>query len=181
MKLASINTITFEPWEVEEAKAWAKFMDQKNQGEKTINLISTKNITGYLCHLAVEKVFDQCGVEFNTTRINKFEHGDSYDLIFENDRIDVKGQKRTFDDKWFFNQKMWVADWHIRKQETHYCFVWHNHDYSIARIFGIIGADEFEERSKPGQFVLKETGKVIKYKYVLSKDLRPLRDYIFRV
>lgn len=172
----------FSEFEINRAYKWQKYMDEKNQGKKTHDLSRTKNVTGFLGHLAVEKQFVDLGVWVESTREVKFAGGDTYDLKYENDFLDVKTHKRDFDDKWFFNEKMLVFDTHEHKQETHFVFVRVTPDFERAYIFGVMAYDDFINTSQPG--VMPPRGRVTtptNYHWVYSRDLRPITKYIMRI
>lgn len=180
MELADIEVVEFDTSEITAAYEWQRFMDAKNQGKKTKNLSNTKNVTGYLCHLAVEKLFERAELSFYTTRTQKYQGGDPYDIQYENDYIDVKGRKKPFSNEYFFHERMTVWDWHEEKSETYFAFAQVEPDFQTAYVYGIISNEAFKTIAQPKSFVDKN-GVTRDYHYVWSRDLTPMRQYIFRV
>jgi hypothetical protein len=181
MELDDIAVVEFDQNDLDQAKKWAEFMDTKNQGRQTINLAASKNITGYLGHTAVENVFDQYGFAYQSTKTEVYQGGDHYDIAYEHDRIDVKANRYRFDDKYFFNEKMFVFNTHHRKDENYFCFVRVDPDFRCAWIYGLMHAKRFYDTGRQGQTPPRgEYGKPMDYTWVLSRELIPIGQYICR-
>lgn len=182
MKRADIITVDFSWQDVQEAENWQAYMDSKNQGRKTVNFSSNKNISGFLGHLAVERAIERLNLPYTSSRLVKFKHGDTYDILFEDYSIEVKGLFGDLSEQYFFNEKLFVFDHHQRKNETHYCWVVIDRDRGAGHIYGTMEADWFWESSQPG--VIPASAKVRKalpYHYIISRDLRPLNKLLLHV
>ncbi|MFA5768338.1 MAG: hypothetical protein WC871_02220 [Bacteroidales bacterium] len=177
-----IVTIEFGAMDVERAHEWARYMDRKNEGRRTVDLSATKNVTGYLGHLAAERCFDRFGFDVRTTREEKYIGGDRFDLHYDHDYIDVKSHTREFSDQWYFNEKMLVFDHHERKDENYFCFVRVDPTFAEAYVYGFIHARRFWEIARAGE--IPPRGRVdhpTPYHFVLSRELLPARNYILRL
>lgn len=182
MNIEDIVRIDFDAQDIAAAEKWADFMDKKNQGRKTVDLSATKNLTGYLGHLAAERVFDNLGFAYQTTRDVPYTGGDQFDITYELDHIDVKSFRRRHSDKWFFNEKMVVMDHHQRKAENYFCFCLVDPDFVCAHVYGFIHAKRFWEMAQPhtiaprGRVAITTHAHQVPARYLLSP-----RAYILRL
>lgn len=182
MNRSDIISIDFDWQDRHEADAWQVYMDAKNQGKKTVNFSKNKNISGFLGHLAVERAIERLNLPYTSSRLVKFKHGDTYDILFEDYSIEVKGLFGDLSEQYFFNEKLFVFDHHQRKNETHYCWVVIDRDRSAGHIYGTMEADWFWESAQPGVIPASEKVPVpLAYHYIISRDLRPLNKLLLHV
>lgn len=175
-----IATVAFGRSDVDAAFEWAEYMDRKNQGSRTVDLSKTKNVTGYLGHLAVEVYIRDMGFYCESTRTEKYRRGDQYDIKYDDDLLDVKAHRGELT-QWFFNEKMLIFDHHMRKAETHYAFVMVHPEWYEAYIFGVINASDFWDKAQCGALPPRgNVGRETPYHFVLSRELRPIRNYVTR-
>lgn len=172
-----IVDIAFTEQEIMEAHEWARYMDAKNDGMKTKDMSPTKNVTGYLGHLALEKYLDAHGFAYETTRTDKMNGGDKYNVAFGDDFIDVKSHRHKPNPTWMHRDRVVVFDHHQHKMETHFCFVIVTPDFTQAYIYGIINVDRFAEISRADELHISE--KTYPYHWVTVSELKPIRKYIY--
>jgi hypothetical protein len=178
MKIDDIIIIKVTDDMIVKAKTEAEWLNSSKAGEKTIQLYDDHNIIGSLGHQAVEIIFDRSKLPYMSYREEKYQNtGDTIDIKYENDLIDVKSHKGKFDEKWFYNQSFLVMTHQMEKLEkeiSHLCFVLVDMDDLNCYLYGVISFKDFKE---------KATEKKLKYDNweIKAKDLRPFNDYIFRV
>lgn len=174
MFLTDVKQISLDQRDYHEAEEWAKYLDIKNDGAKTVKIADDKNITGCLGHIAVERLFEQTGLTFHSTRTKKFKGGDQTDIIYGENYIDVKTHKRMFSEKYFFNEDMWVFDHQPVKITTHYVFARVSPEWDTAYIYGITDVENFKQKSVPGVYKGHE------YHSIKSRYLTPLDKWLLR-
>ena len=140
-------------------------------GQKTRNATELRDITGSLAHQAVEKAFKEMGRPFISYRLERRTTGDRGDIKYENDLIDVKGQKKIWNNQFLvFDNEMESIE---RKGITHFCFVEVNYGQREAYIYGVIDVYDFKNKSIP-----------VKLKWdnhaIYIKDLKPFINYVNR-
>src|SRR5512139_597360 len=59
-----------------------------------------RDLIGSLAHQAVEMMFDQYNVPYKSTRTERYGGGDTTDIEYDGDSIDVKGTMRVMDKGW---------------------------------------------------------------------------------
>jgi hypothetical protein len=172
--------LSFTEGQVSEAYQWAEYSDIKNDGQNTVNLSNTKNVTGFLGHLAVEQYIADLGLEHVSTLREKYHGGDPFDIQYEDDFLEIKSHRKTYSPEYFYNQTMLVFDHHQVKQESHYVFTYVEPDWTGAHIYGIIEADDFWDQSEAA-ILNSRSGQEIPYHFVKSRHLRPFRDYLLHL
>lgn len=181
MKRADIVKIEFDLQDIHKAEQWQRFMDQKNEGSKTINADPNKNKTGNLGHRALEKLLDNHSLTYHSTLYDKFERGDDYDVQVAGNCIDVKTWRRQWDERWFYNLRAAVFSHHSHKLENYFVFVSLDDDYMRAHILGAMSCAEFYDRAiHTSHKITDRDGKPLEYDYVLSRQLTPILKFIYR-
>lgn len=144
MKDVIILNIT--PEMLEEAKIETEELKSK-WGYGTRVATANRDIIGSLAHQAVEIKLKEWGRPFESYRKVKYQGGDKGDLKYENDLIDIKGQKKVYNNQFLiFDSEMESIE---RKGITHFCFVEINYLENEAYIYGVIDIDDFKEKSIP--------------------------------
>lgn len=109
------------------------------------------DLIGDLAHMAVENIFDEVGIDYNSTRFEVYENGgDKLDIAIAERNLDVKGQ--TFSDTEFyvFDKELRALKIRAKKgqlQISHFLFVHIDRDYTLSRIFGFISVEKFIEKA----------------------------------
>lgn len=159
------------------ARQEQEWLDINKQGAKTRDAYNDKNIVGSLAHQIVEIALENLRVPYKSFRTQQFKRGDTTDIIYENDYIDVKGTHGSLNEQYFFNQGFLVFKDQLTDSKidniTHFLFVLIEADYRRGHIFGIIGKEDFLKEATP--VTLKYENMQIR-----AFKLRPLRSYIFR-
>ena len=145
MDYNDIITVEITQEMIRKAERERDWLDTKT-GNKTKLLTERHNIVGSLGHQAVEEALDEFGYDFKTCRTKKYQHGDTVDIIYENDHIDIKATASKYNPKFYYNQEFLVLCDQIEDEKyktiTHLLFVSISQDYSIARIFGVISKSD---------------------------------------
>lgn len=174
-----VMTIQLDEAMVAVAKDDSEFL-HKNRTDNTRALREDRDIIGSLGHQAVEVAFDQLGVPYYSSRTERYKHGgDSMDIEYEGDRIDVKATtERGGIEKYFYNVPFLVIQDQLDDPKTelitHFIFVTVEPTYHYAHVYGIIRQSSFLRLSVPR--TLKYENREIK-----SNQLTPLRKYVFKV
>lgn len=148
-------------------------------GKKTRAVLEDRDIIGSLAHQAVEQRFEEAGVMYYSTRTikEKLGQGDKYDILYERDKIDVKGTRGTLDSKWFYRQQFLVfkdqLDADKFNEITHLLFVLVEPQLSRAYIFGVISTGQFLQEAYPVQLQYNNMA-------IRAKSLRPFFNYVYR-
>jgi len=140
-------------------------------GQKTRNTNELRDITGSLAHQAVEIAFKQMERGFESYRLERRVTGDRGDIKYENDLIDVKGQKKVWNNQFLvFDSEMESIE---RKGITHFCFVEVCYEQREAYIYGVIDLYDFKKKSIPVKLSWDNHA-------IYIKDLKPFIDYVNR-
>lgn len=182
MLRSDIWTIHFTEHELEIARREQEWLDGHKDGAKTRNTIPDKNIIGSLAHQAVEIAFGEIGFDFESTREKRYERGDSCDIIYDQDLIDVKGSKGALDEKWYFNRNMLVFQAQLDDPKfeaiSHLIFVLVDLAAMEAHIYGVISRLEFLEKCRPQ--LASPGGLKYDAQAVKARELTPIKNYIYR-
>lgn len=145
---------------------------QRNNGD-----IVRQDLVGSLAHQAVEIAFNNLGLGYESTRKIRYKKGDTYDVVYEEDYIDVKGTAKRFNENYFYNESFLIYQKQLDdpkiEQITHFCFVLIDFQESKAHIYGVITLRDFMKESQPKQ--LQYMNREIK-----AYKLKPFRKYAFR-
>jgi hypothetical protein len=167
---------------LEEANAEANWFGANMVGGKTRPVTQNRDIIGSLAHQIVEVKFNDFGLAHTSSRIsyegNKFlDHGDTFDIQYENDFIDVKGHAGTPNTQYFYNEQFLVFQKQIDTPKfndlTHLCFCKVAPDYSRGWIYGVISVSQFLDLAVPVTLQYQNQG-------IKSRQLTPFMDYVFR-
>jgi len=140
-------------------------------GQKTRNATELRDITGSLAHQVVEKKLEEMRRPFESYRLERRTFGDRGDIKYENDLIDVKGQKKVWNNQFLiFDKEMESIN---RKGITHFCFVEINYEDRVGVIYGVIDIDDFKEKSIPVRLMWDNHA-------ISIKHLKPFINYINR-
>lgn len=182
MTIDDIYTIDLTDDMILEARAEQEWLDKNKQGEKTRNVISDKNIIGSLAHQAVELAFQTSGYDFESTRKIKYKQGDTCDISYLGDSLDVKGTRGKLNEKWFYNRGFLVFQAQVDdpkfEEITHLLFAEVDLDGMQVNIYGVIERQEFLRKSrliKAGESRLQYNNWEIK-----ARQLTPLKKYIYK-
>lgn len=181
MTRQDINLVEISEEMLSEAKQEAAWLGNSKVGQKTRNAAEDRDIIGSLAHQAVEQKLSELGLYYESTRKVKYEKGDAFDILYENDFLDVKGSKGIFNEKYFYNREFCVFQEQLDdpKIETisHFCFVEISPFFDEAFIYGVVERNDFLERaiSKPQTESWKWPSMGIR-----AYQLRPFLDYVFR-
>jgi hypothetical protein len=128
---------------------------------------------GSIAHQAVERLFERYGMIYESSRGGKT--SDEWDILYDGDKIDVKGTRGELSDKWFFNESFLIfqhqVDRGIIQKKDYLVFVKVGEEK--AYIFGIIATDDFLQKAVDRK--LKYDNKEIK-----AHQLKPFDRYVFR-
>lgn len=136
-----------------------------------------QDLVGSIAHQAVEIAFERLNLQFTSTRTVAYKGGDAFDIVYEEDFIDVKGTARKFNEKYFYNESFLVYQKQLDDPKiekiTHFCFVSVDFEGAKAYVFGVISLSEFMRKSTERQ--LQYMNREIK-----AYQLKPFRKYAFR-
>ena len=181
MDINSIVRVDITEEMIAEAQAEQKWLDENKEGAKTRDAYHNKTLIGSLGHQAVEHTFENMDFAYTSTRKIKYKQGDTYDIQYENDYIDVKATHGKLDEKWFFNKEFLVFQAQLDDPKidliTHFVFVLVDMDEREAYIFGAIHRSDFMSNSNEvkANNYLKWDNRAIK-----AKQLKPFISYICR-
>lgn len=137
-----------------------------------------RDYIGSLAHQAVEHAFYNLNLPYYSTRKEMYQGGDSLDIQYEEDKIDVKGTEKEFNEKYFYNEQFLVFQHQLDNPKiellTHFIFVTIDPDYQTARIYGAITLNDFLKESKEVNLMYKNKG-------IKAYQLTPFRKYVYRV
>jgi hypothetical protein len=107
-----------------------------------------RDITGSLAHQAVENCMTDHDVEYQSSRTRLNEHGgDKWDILYENDLVDVKGCTGELKEQYHYNIDCLVMKAEVdtikAKGITHFVFVKVDEPNKLTHILGAITSDEF--------------------------------------
>jgi len=137
-----------------QARAEQKFYNDNKQGEQTVNLRDDHDIVGSIAHQAVEQVFDFSPYGYKSSRQEKLQGGDKYDMLYGDKVIDVKHAYGRFNPKYFYNHNCGITkkEWENKLLGGDInCFVFVNVDLEAGRcyVLGAISKDDFDELKEP--------------------------------
>lgn len=170
---------------IAECREVGNHMDTKTAKEHTVYDRNGKkvnrNFVGNLGHAAVELAFMRYGIAYNdSSRLVKYNGGgDKYDILYEDDIIDVKGSTGMPGD-YFYNEDMLVFDYQIddllEKNISHIIFARTRLDLKKGFVYGVIPV------KGPNGFLTLSYPKKLDYDNhaVKSRQLTPFRNYVFR-
>lgn len=177
MDISDILTVDLDDDMIRTAEAEQVWLDEHKQGAKTRNAYNDKDIVGSLAHQAVEVSFANYNVPFTSTRLERYDRGDTCDIVYEDDTLDVKGTHGKID-QWFYNKGFLVFQAQLDDPKTeaitHFVFVLVDRDAYKAHIFGVIRRTEFLDKSTPV---------TLKYenRRILARQLTPFSKYVYRI
>lgn len=178
MNFEDLYHVSFDEYCLNEAKKDATFF-RGQIGRKTRNATEERDIIGSLAHQAVEIAFERNNLYYESYRNKKrpLGEGDTTDILYEQDSIDVKGT-RGEPGKWFYNKSFLVFQKQLDDPKieniTHFCFVLVKEDYSEGWIFGVISLSDFKKLSKPVTLMYEN-------QEIRAFQLVPFNKYAFRV
>lgn len=181
MTRSDINQVEISEEMLLEARQEAEWLRTSKVGQKTRNAAEDRDIIGSLAHQAVEKKLSELGLYYESTRKIKYETGDSFDIRYENDFLDVKGSKGIFNEKYFYNREFCIFQEQLDDPKiekiTHFCFVEISPFFDTAYIYGVISRGDFQEQAiiKPQTEIWKWASQGIR-----AYQLRPFFNYVFR-
>ena len=107
-------------------------------------------------------------------------NGDKADLMLDGEACDVKGNCRTWDNRWYYNFYcgVMVDEWERKIAESsisRFIFTQVDPDYQNARILGTISKFDFSEK-----FTYKEFGGHDRM-VIISRQLTPIRKALLHI
>ena len=137
-----------------------------------------RDLIGSLAHQAVEIYLDSLRVPYKSFRTVRYKSGDSTDIKYDGDSIDVKGNTRSLKNNYDYIKDFLVFQNQLDDPKmddiSHFCFVTVDPDLDRASIFGIISV---------GNFLRKSHKVVLQYvnRGISPMQLMCIRNYIFRI
>lgn len=153
MQLSDIIHVPLTPDDYFDALKRQMWLDRKKNGAKTRDAFEDKNIVGELAHMAVEKLFDEIGLEYYSSRKEDYARGDQLDIAYNGRTMDVKGTHGVLNEKWFFNKEFLVFNDQVTDpkflQLDDLCFVQVNPLFTEAWVYGVIEVRDFISEGHP--------------------------------
>lgn len=152
---------------------------QKGDDNKsTILMTESNDFIGSLAQNSVFQYFDDVGIYIQKTSFfDKSIHQDECD--FEHRGLnDIKGSPTT--KQWnqvYPRSRFLLSDHQLKKEVDWYTFVKIDLEENIAHIAGVINYGDFMDKSEPFQSQNTKSP----CHFILAKDLKPFRDYVFGV
>ena len=166
--------ITEEMIEKAEKEAIARM---SKWGKSTRAAIQDRDVVGSLAHQGVENILDLWDVDYISYREVEYARGDFADIKLREQFLDVKGTRKNFNSKFFFNEEFLVFTDQLKKEVENihqFVFVGLERNFSKGYIYGII---------EPRKFVGLATDVKLKFdnKMVKAYHLKPFKDYVFEL
>lgn len=160
------------------AQTEAEWLRQHKVGQTTRAAKADRDVIGSLAHQIVEQKFIDYNLPFVSTRQEQYKRGDTLDIVYEQDKIDVKGTEGEPDPKYFYNEQFLV----FRKQVddpkfkllTHLIFCKISPSRAEGWIYGVISVPDFIENSYDVKLQWDN-------KAVRSFQLKPFLPYVYRI
>lgn len=169
-----------------EAQALANKLNRKDNSTTHI-FKAGHNITGFICHLAVEAFLSNSPYGFSSTRLADYDgQGDTHDIYFKGDYIDVKGCSSSINWNYLTNLNCLVSQREYNNKIKAGCinkFIFCRYSEAERKVYvlGVIGKDEFENIMGESNSAENERwGKNLPEPayFVTTSDLTPIREYL---
>lgn len=162
---------------LKEAESEAGWLREHKIGATTRAAKDSRDIIGSLAHQIVESKFDELGLVYRSTRKEQYSRGDTLDIEYEGDKIDVKGTEGEVNEQYFYNEQFLVFTRQIDDQKfnvlTHLIFCKIARDRSQGWIYGVIDVPKFLRESYPVKLTWDNQA-------VRARQLRPFLSYVWR-
>lgn len=180
---SNLLTVDITAEMLKEAQTEAEWLRAHKIGATTRAAKNDRDIIGSLAHQIVESKFDDLGLPYKSTRKEQYKRGDTLDIMYENDKIDVKGTEGEPNEKYFYNEQFYVFARQVDDpkfmQLSHLIFCKIAHDRSQGWIYGVMSVPDFIDGCV---FVPAGThGLRWDNQEVRAHQLKPFLSYVFRV